>query len=282
MTAVAPNPASAHDPHAAAERSLLRSVAVPAEHGGWGLTLEPVVLGLAVAFSWSGLAIGVGAFVAFVLRTPLKLVLVDRRRNRSLPRTRFAARVVVAEAMMLAVLGGVALAGAGAAWLIPVAVAAPLVGIELWFDIRSRGRRLAPELAGSIGIAAVAASIVVAGGESRSLAVAVWMVVGARALASIPFVRTQIERLRHGSAPLRVADGFQLVGVALAGSAVLVERQVLVGALAVGVLAFVQAVALRRRHVPVAKVIGLRQMAGGLVVAAATAVGVIGAIGTVA
>ncbi|WP_426574944.1 hypothetical protein [Aquihabitans sp. McL0605] len=33
---------------AAAPRSPLRAVALPAEHGGWGLTLEPGLLGLLI------------------------------------------------------------------------------------------------------------------------------------------------------------------------------------------------------------------------------------------
>ncbi len=145
------------------QRSMWRAVAMPTEHGGWGLTLEPVLLGLLIAFSWSGLAIGFAAFFAFLVRTPLKLALVDRRRRRSLPRTRLATRIAAVQLVVLAALGLIALRSAGADWLAPVLIAVPLVALELWFDIRSRSRRLAPELAGSIGIASVVAAITVAG-----------------------------------------------------------------------------------------------------------------------
>lgn len=37
-----------------APRSLLRSVGVPTEHGGWGITTEVIVLGLLVAPSAAG------------------------------------------------------------------------------------------------------------------------------------------------------------------------------------------------------------------------------------
>lgn len=43
---------AAPDKVAAGERSTLRAVAIPTEHGGWSLTLEPVLLGLLVA--WLG------------------------------------------------------------------------------------------------------------------------------------------------------------------------------------------------------------------------------------
>ena len=70
--------------------ALWRQVAVPSEHGGWSLTAEPVVLGLVVAWSWPGLALGLAAMLAFVARTPVKFVLVDRWRHRWLDRSRLA------------------------------------------------------------------------------------------------------------------------------------------------------------------------------------------------
>jgi hypothetical protein len=239
------------------------------------LTLEPVLLGLLIAFSWSGLAIGLAAFMAFLVRTPLKLAAVDRRRHRSLPRTRLATSVAAVELGLLGLLGAAALWSAGAAWLLPVLIAAPLVAVELWFDIRSRSRRLVPELAGAIGIAAVAAAITVAGGGAWRLAIAVWMVLAARAVASIPYVRTQIVRVRRGASPLGMTDLFQVAGAALGFVAVAVDSGVVVGALAVAVLAVAQSIAIRRNHIPPVKVIGLRQMAAGLVVVATTAVGVL-------
>ena len=106
--------ATGTSPGAAVPQSALwRAVAVPSEHGGWGLTLEPVLLGLLVAFSWPGLAIGVAALLAFLVRTPLKLALVDRRRQRSLPRTRLAWRFAAAELALIALLGSLAVAGSG-------------------------------------------------------------------------------------------------------------------------------------------------------------------------
>ncbi|MGB0114562.1 MAG: YwiC-like family protein [Ilumatobacteraceae bacterium] len=263
------------DRPAARQRSPWRTVALPTEHGGWGLTAEPVLLGLLVAFTWSGMAIGVAAFLAFLVRTPLKLALVDRRRGRSLERTVLAQRVAAGELVTIATLAVAATLIAGPAWLIPVAVAAPLIATELWFDVRSRGRRLIPELCGSIGIAAVGAAIVAAGDGSNALAIAVWLIVAGRALVAIPFVRTQIDRLRHGDSATTAADAFQAVGVALAIIAAFVDPDVVLGTVAVAALAVSQLVSLRRRHVPPATTIGIRQMVFGLAVVAATAAGVL-------
>jgi hypothetical protein len=259
---------------AARERSLWRAVAVPSEHGGWGLTLEPVLLGLLVGFSWSGLAIGVAAMLAFLVRTPLKLALVDRRRHRSLARSRLAARIALGELALMVGLAGVAGAGAGWGWLVPVALALPLIGVELWFDVRSRGRRMVPEFCGGIGISAVAAAIVIAGHGGPRLAVGVWLVLAARVVASIPFVRTQIARLRHGGAAIGTSDTFQGAGALVALTAVVVDWSVVAGTASVLLLAAAQ-LAWVRRPVPPVKVLGFRQIALGLAVVAATAAGVL-------
>jgi len=56
-----------------------RSVALPTEHGGWAFISEPVLLGLLLAPSAGGLALGLAAFAAFLLRQPFKLYAKDIR-----------------------------------------------------------------------------------------------------------------------------------------------------------------------------------------------------------
>lgn len=161
------NPASAPRP-----RSALRSVLVPTEHGGWGLTLEPVLLGLVVAHSWAGAGLGLAAVIMFLARTPFKILLVDVHRNRRLERTRLAGGAVGCYALMLAGCAAVPLLRAPSRSWLPLVLVAPLVSTELWFDMRSRGRRLVPELAGAIGIAGTATMIVLAAGEPIRVALA--------------------------------------------------------------------------------------------------------------
>jgi hypothetical protein len=249
---------------------------VPDEHGGWGLTAEPVLLGLLVAPSWAGAALGVAAFVAFVVRTPLKLVAVDRWRHRWLPRSGLAARIAGVELLVLGALAAVAVGLSGWAWLVPVAVAAPLVGIELGFDMRSRGRRTVPELCGAVGMAATAAAIAIAGGADARLAVALWLGLAGRSVAAIPSVRVQIERLRRGTGSVPTSDRAQAAGLAVLVAAVVVDAAVLAGAVAVAALLVAQVRWVRAPAVP-AKVLGLRQLVLGLAVVVITALGVLAA-----
>ena len=260
--------------HEASERAGWRAVAVPSEHGGWGLTLEPVLLGLVVAWSGAGVALGLAAFTAFLVRTPLKLVAVDFRRGRWLDRSRLALRIAIVELIVLGSAVALAVALAGWAWLAPVVVAGPLVAIELSFDVRSRGRRLVPELCGAIGITSVAASIVLAAGRGNWLAAGVWLVLAGRVVGAIPFVRVQVLRLRRGQGPVWHSDFAQGASVAVATAAVYADRRLLLGAVGVVVLAVAQTIWVRRAPIP-AKQVGLRQMAMGFALVAVTAAGVL-------
>jgi hypothetical protein len=111
--------------------------------------------------------------IAFVARTPLKLVLVDRWRHRWLRRTVLAAWTAAVEIALLAALLTYAALNADFGLWLPLAVALPLIVLELWYDMRSKSRRLVPELAGSVGIGAVAAAIALAGRTPDRVAVRV-------------------------------------------------------------------------------------------------------------
>lgn len=256
------------------QRPAWRSVAVPTEHGGWGLTAEPIVLGLLLAPSTAGALIGVAGVLAFLCRTPLKVALVDRARHRRLPRTRLAERIAVVEMSAIAVLGAGAWAVAGPTFLVPLAVAAPLVGLELWFDMRSRSRRLVPELAGAAGICALSAAIVVAGGGSWQLAAGAWLILAARSTAAIPFVRRCVAVLhaRPTVGPRQVV--WDLTAVAAAIGAVALDRSLVAGAVAVVFVAVVQRATVAGGP-PRAVVIGAQQSAFGALVVLATWLGVV-------
>jgi len=255
-------------------RSALRSVLVPTEHGGWGLTLEPVLLGLIVAPSLAGAGLGLAAMMMFLARTPFKIVLVDLHRGRWLQRTRLAGGVIGCYAFALLGCLAVPLLRAPARCWLPLVVAAPLVGTELWFDIRSRGRRLVPELAGAVGIAGIATMVVLAAGKPGDLAAACWVLLAARAVTSIVSVRDQVQGL-HGRPrqPRGVVVG-DLTAVGFAVIAVVIEPAAIAGAIAVGCLVVAQRV-MKLRPTPRAVVLGLTQTGLGLGVVMITALGIL-------
>lgn len=250
-----------------------RSVTIPTEHGGWGLTLEPGLLGVLLAPGLTSLWLALAAMVAFTARTPLKIVAVDLRRNRVLERTRLAAMIGLAELAVLAVLVTAALNTAAQAFWWPLLVAAPLIALQASYEVRSRGRRLAPELAGATGICAVAAMAVVADGGSTALALGAWLVLAGRAISSVTWVRGQIVRI-HGRTPdQRVLVGTDALALAAGVTAWLLEPSLALGALALPVVIAVQR--LSALGTPVRPAIqGMLQMFMGFSVVGLVALGV--------
>ncbi|MFW2380451.1 MAG: YwiC-like family protein [Acidimicrobiales bacterium] len=272
MSAVGPT--DLRSPAGLAQPVSLRSVALPTEHGGWSLTAEPAVLGLLVAWSWPGLALAVAAMLAFVARTPLKLVLVDRWRGRWLARSRLGAKVAAVELAILAVLVTYAAMAADAGFWLPLALAAPMVAVELWFDMRSRSRRLIPELAGSIGIGSIATAVALAGGAPNKVAWGLWVVIAARSIAAIPYVRTQILRGKSRPPELWHSDVAQVLAVAAAGVGWLIDVVPAPAALVIGAVAAMNIVAVRTKP-PRVVVIGVQQMVVGVLVVAVTAIAIL-------
>ena len=254
-------------------RSAWRSVAIPAEHGGWGLTAEAVLLGLLIRPSVAGIAIGLAAILAFLARTPLKLAMVDYRRHRRLERSVLAERVAGIELALLAAMISVAALYGHEDWWIPLIGTSPFFVIELSFDIRSRGRRLIPELSGALGMGAVATSIALSGNESIHVALGLWVVLGARAIASVPFARTQVRRMKNQPDSRLVADILQPVAIIVALTGWTLNWTPWLGVLAIFLLALWNLVEIRR-PVHSAKRVGLLQSAAGLIVVVMTAIGV--------
>ena len=134
-------------------------MALPPEHGAWGLVLEPLVLGLAVAPSPAGFAFALAALAAFLFRHPAKVAWGDRSRGRVYPRTR-AATVAAA---VFAVAGLVA---STAAWLLagwepflPVLAAVPFAAVFLLAELRKKSRAWQAETSGATVFAAVPATL---------------------------------------------------------------------------------------------------------------------------
>ena len=124
----------------------LRTIALPNEHGGWGLALEPIALGLLVAPSPAGFFLAVATLGAFLARHPFKIVAGDRRRGRRFPRTTVAERFALLYASLaLAGLLGAATTAVSYQFILPLLLAAPCAAVQLVYDATGRSRALAPD-----------------------------------------------------------------------------------------------------------------------------------------
>jgi hypothetical protein len=253
----------------------LKTIALPASHGGWGFLLEPLVLGLWLAPSLAGLALAVAATGAFLAQQPLKLALTDRRKGRRYPRSIWAERFAV-------LYGGVSLAALTLAFIaaapypfwLPLLLAVPLALVQLYFDAYNRGRELLPELLGAGALGGVAAAMTLAGGWPIAMALAVWGILLARTLTSIIYIRARL-RLERGQLTARWPVWLAHLGAGLAVIALArLELAPWLAVLALLVL-FGRAVvglSTRRKSIP-AKLVGFQELGYGLLTVALTAMG---------
>jgi hypothetical protein len=256
-----------------ATRPRIASVVLPTDHGGWGFTLEPIILGLLVAASPSGWEISAAALAIFLARRPVKIFSTDLVRRRWLPRS-----TIALAASVIFILFG--LAGAVGAFvttqgpfLIPIVMAAPFALVALRADAHSKNRTLAAELSGSIAMGATVAAITVSSGWDLAPSLGLWLVLAARDVAAIVLVRGQVRRAKGKPADTRTIYIVQVASIAVIAAAAAIG---VVPWLAVGAIALVGAVAvvsLNRPPIP-AKTIGWTQMVLGLAVVLVTAIGV--------
>lgn len=196
-------------------------MALPSEHGSWGLVLEPLVLGLLSAPSVSGVLLSLALLGAFLGHHPLQVVRRDVRRGKRYPRTR-AAMVSLA---LYGTLGGIAAVLAwsrtGAAPFVPLLAALPLGVVFVVATAGGALRAVWVEVLGSAAFAAGAAAVARAGGAPEVLAWALWAVAAARSVPAVLYVRARL-RLERGESPRRTpALGAHLAALAAVTALVL-------------------------------------------------------------
>src|SRR5215471_453100 len=217
------NAATANQPTRAPHGVRIKTIALPAEHGGWGLLFEPIALGLLLAPSIAGFYLAFSAVGLFLARHPLTLVVMNRRRPsaRNALAKRFAAiYLIIGAASFIA-----AIAFTQHPFFMPLLIAAPLAVVQLAHDWTGRRRVLLPELAAAIAISSLAPAIAFAGGYASRQAFALWFVMIARAVPSILYVRGCLARLHRrpvSISPILISQVVALLMVTLLAGAKLV------------------------------------------------------------
>ena len=195
-----------------------KAIALPAEHGSWGLTLEPILAGMLTQPSWPGFLFGVAAFAAFLMRWPLRSYLLARRRARR----RLAWQFVVGYGAV-AVLALVATIWLGGwAPLLPLLIAIPFGLVFVYYDWRRVGRTWQAELAAPIAFAGVVAVILLLGGAETGQAYAFWLALAGRSAPSIFYVRARLKLDKGHGAMIWPVHGLHLLVLLLVIAARLV------------------------------------------------------------
>lgn len=243
-----------------------RSVALPTEHGGWGFISEPILLGLLLAPSWSGLALSFAAFAIFLLRQPLKIYLKDVRNERRAPRTIAAQQFVLIYAIIALAAGIITFAFLPALdALLPLLLALPFVVIQIAADVQNRSRTLLAELAGASATGAITSTIVLIHEWSFPLALGLWLALAIKSITAVLYVRARLRLERGKPEAIRLAvvthvGGFVILVTAAAGSVLVWAAPIAMGVLITR--AVVGLSPLRKPRPP--KIIGIQEIGYGL------------------
>jgi hypothetical protein len=122
---------------------------------------------------------------------------VDRRRRRSSWRSVLAGRFAILYFACATAALAFAVKLGGRGLLLPLIFAAPIVLIQLGCDSLGRSRALVAELAGSVATGAVAAAIAVADNWPLRASYGLWLVMAARAVPTILYLRARLRLLHH-------------------------------------------------------------------------------------
>jgi hypothetical protein len=173
-------------------RVRLKSVALPVEHGSWGFLFEPLVAGLAIAFSVGGMWIAIMTIGAFLVRQPLKVLIIDRLGMKLRERAEAALA-------FLAIYGAVFTAGligtiATVGWrpLLPFVFVLPFAAYQIYCDATRQGRQLVAEVIGAVSISASIAAIALSDGRPWAAAISLWLIFVLRLVPSILYVRNRL------------------------------------------------------------------------------------------
>jgi hypothetical protein len=252
----------------------IKTIALPAEHGGWGLVFEPVVLGLLLAPSFAGFYLMLGAIALFLARQPLTLLFVNR--NRESPRTLLAKRFATLYLSIGAASFIAAVVSSQFSFVMPLLIAAPFAMVQLAHDWSGRRRVLPAELSGAIAVSSLATAIALCGGWSFLAAFGLWLIMIARAGPAILYVRAVLGRLHKkpsSSLPMLAAHAASVAAVTLLVRGGLAPRLAIIAMLVLTLRALI-AFASARRWGLTAMQLGFSEIAFGALTVFAIALGI--------
>ena len=251
----------------------IKTIALPAEHGGWGLLFEPIVLGLLVAPSIAGLYLALSGVGLFLARQPLTLLMLNR--SRPSPRTRLAKQFATFYLIVTGITFLEAVLSAQYSFVLPLLVAAPMALVQVAHDWTGRRRVLLPEIAGAVAILSLAPAIALTDGWSNSTAFALWAIMVARAVPAILYVRACLARLHNRPAsplPMLFAHGLSIGAMVWLASAALAPR-LLVAAMIILLLRAAMGFVFAERRKVAAKQLGFSEIAFGTLIVFAVVLG---------
>lgn len=174
------------------DRRMVKKILLPRQHGSWGFTLEPLLLGLLAAFSVDGFWLALAIIFAFLNHQPIRIAFKSQGQKR------FLALFFLS---LFALIAGVIFV-----WFIykqglktstPVLITMALMVFYLGLDLRGYSRLLFTEILAAVAMGLVTVSMALAAGWNWPMALGLLTIVWIRAITTTYYVRARL-RLDRG------------------------------------------------------------------------------------
>ncbi len=186
-----------------------KSVALPREHGAYGFTIEPLMLGLLTAYTSAGLLLALGTMLAFFAHQPVKILFGQNKDLRKTAGLFLVLYLTAALYFFVLFLKQTSFHSAA-----PFYSALILMAFYLILDLLHYSRRIFVEIMAPAAIGLIAVSIVLAAGWSDNKALGLGLLLAARFVPTPFYVRARL-RLEKKQEPENGAalfsSGFSLV-----------------------------------------------------------------------
>lgn len=184
---------------------MLKAVALPVEHGGYGILLEAVLVGLGLAPTAAGVFYAFAFLAAFFMAQPAKVLLSEKVPLRVSSRRKAAILMLAVYGLPGAVFFLLGLNGTSASIFPALYVLLLFAAYQMLALLGRKNREFLTTVTGSMLLSAAAVFILLAGGSPLVKAVSVWILLGARAISAISYVRFRLRAARGDESGLRTA-----------------------------------------------------------------------------
>lgn len=247
----------------------IKSVAFPREHGAYGFTIEPLMLGLLAAFSWPGFFLALGTLLAFFAHQPVKIIFGQQNNLRW---TAFL--FLILYGIPALILFALFLDHASLHTALPFYTALSMMAAYMVLDLLKYSRRLFVEIMAPTAIGLIAVSIVLVTGWTELKAMGLGLLLAARFIPTPFYIRARLQ-LEKGQPADKAAAifsaGFTLL---LIGFLTIMKHTPILGFIGVLVLSLRAFFGVSRwRKESVVKAIGMREFFYGQVLVIFSALG---------
>lgn len=171
----------------------IRQIAFPTEHGSWGFVLEPLVLALLVAYSFSGLMLALCAFFMFLSYQPLR-ILFKKKNNNEL--NKYSLIIFIIYFLLAALFFAIVFSKVKIISLLPVGISLLLMSLYLVNLYKQKNRELISELSAPVSISILTLSILLFKGWQVEYVIAFLIVLLARSITTTFYVHTKLKMFK--------------------------------------------------------------------------------------